>query len=150
MNMREGTARELREALSTCVQTHDNWRHNSDMKEATAAWTDSVEKARQILAKYATSPCIQRIFDCSTGHVKKADMEALEADSCPICAYSYEYGAFVHISKDDPGEKYPGLSDAFHHLLSVARKYRCDFLRLDCDGTQYDWLPWFDWQRRET
>ncbi len=93
---------------------------------------------------------IQKHLVLSTGHVTEDDMKKLADESkCPLSVYSYEYGANIHVG-DEAEEKVQqaknyGMSEAFQKLVQITIEQGCSYLKLDCDGQQYDHLEVYDW-----
>lgn len=96
-----------------------------------------------------TDPYIFKVWDVSTCHVTKEDMEKLRLSDNPACAISYEYGINVICTCDD--EQFNealvrfGMSPEFCALYKKAVELGVSEMRLDEDGTQYTDLPQFDW-----
>jgi hypothetical protein len=101
-------------------------------------------------------PFIHKMIDVSTAHITEKDSELLKGEDCPICSYLFEYGYRV-IPSSHPYRVIPspdvdetealktyGFSEAFINLYKIARKKECEIL-LDCDGTEYEDLPTFEW-----
>lgn len=81
---------------------------------------------------------IEKTLVLSTAHVCEATMNGLTDGT--IQGYPYEEGVRIRVSDNrtgDPGE--------LRHLLKVASKLRCEWLRLDADGPIHDNLPTWDW-----
>jgi hypothetical protein len=91
-------------------------------------------------------PRIVKVLDCSTGHVLKSDMDRLEQADCPIPVHNYPEGAWVYVhNSGEEEDDLPGFSEAFVNVYRTARECGCTWLRLDCDGEEYEELAEFDW-----
>ena len=91
---------------------------------------------------------VHTVLDISTAHIHRNDMVKLSGDETPAIAYSYEEGVFVFAG--DPQDDYRdfkdyGFSLEFVHILLWARQLGCKYVQFDCDGTEYEQLPKFEW-----
>jgi len=90
-----------------------------------------------------------KYLDISTGHVMEADLQNLEHDDCPITAYPYEEGCWVHV--DNNGETTfngllrLGFSEGFAKVYMAAVAAKCQWIKFDCDGWQYERFEHYDW-----
>lgn len=98
-------------------------------------------------------PEIEKSFVCSTCHITAEDNKRLEKEKedelSSILMYKYEYGYRLYVG-DLPDEyiaeyRAAGLSDELCNLLRIAYQLDCKWLVLDCDGSDYEELPSFDW-----
>jgi len=100
-----------------------------------------------------------RVAEVTTGHITEADDQILrEHKDCgpkehPQVILVYEHGFFVstwHNGVDNP-EKFENLllavghSPAYVNLVMIAYRAGAKWLNLDCDGTDYGWLPSYAW-----
>ena len=86
------------------------------------------------------------MLDISTGHLTyKTCNGFLKNDDCPICAYEFEYGWIVPVPDldDDPETRF--LPIDLENCLRFAVKNKCDYIKFDCDGIEYDELTKYDW-----
>ena len=93
----------------------------------------------------------QKYLDCSTKHISLEDSKWLQEPPDELVVYSNEYGWFVHAPCDlDEGEFVElldsmGMGPGLMGVLQYARQHDCIWVKLDCDGTEIDELPSFDW-----
>ena len=101
---------------------------------------------------------IHRILDCSTIHVRPADMDLLgevpgQGRSTEVLAYPNEYGAFVYVPgqpeiaedfKDKEGYlavlRSDGFSESFIKILEFAKSRNCIWIKFDGDGHVWEEL----------
>jgi hypothetical protein len=86
---------------------------------------------------------IDRILTVSTGHVNAQDTEVLDDPKYELVSHKYEYGWLVWAG--DSEAYYPALSAFANHLIAIARKHDCEWLRLDQAGDEIDGLQLFEW-----
>jgi len=88
-----------------------------------------------------------KFLDVSTGHVMREDLAELRRSACPITSYPYTEGVWVHVSPDVTAKALPqlGFSEGFTQVYLAAQKAKCWFIRLDCDGYEYDRFPRYNW-----
>jgi len=95
---------------------------------------------------------IHKILDCSTVHVRPADMDLLgevpgQGISTEVLAYPNEYGAFVYVPappeiaedfKDKEEHlavlRSDGFSESFIRVLELAASKNCVWIKFDGDG----------------
>lgn len=104
---------------------------------------------------------IEKHMLVSTSHITKDDDKKL-LDHCAhnekysyLCADDYEYGFRVHVPFNSLKNKKwteflqcmqrDGFSNTFMQLFDLARQHDCCYITLDCDGTEYDSLPTYEW-----
>ena len=99
---------------------------------------------------------IQRVFTVSTAHITAEDNEKLEAETArddvpALIVDSFKYGFYIYVNLD-PKEDKPeedelnwDFSDALKKLIQLARKLKCNYIKLDRDGETYSDLETFDW-----
>lgn len=95
---------------------------------------------------------IERNLVASTCHITKEDNEWLGNDlhQSYLSVYVYYYGFYIHVNQepDELEEVIRSLkgkvSSALCNLLRLAHAQRCSYLKLDCDGPEYD-LPKYEW-----
>jgi len=114
-----------------------------------------------------STPCINKCFEASTGHITKEDSVLLNTSGDngqdALCVYAYgassegiiddQYGYFIHVPLDEPTDfldtiksaKQAGYSEALCNLMELARRNDCKYLQLDRDGVEYDDLPKHNW-----
>jgi len=85
------------------------------------------------------------------------DARLLELDDLdqPLIIYKYDEGFWIHIPESTKRKLMPastskamldfGYSPEMVKLVAICMNQNMRFLRLDCDGEQYDELPSFDW-----
>jgi hypothetical protein len=114
------------------------------------------------------NPFIVKVFEASSSHITGADDKLLKRnDLASLAVYSIKgggitYGFLIYTGLDDDSTlseteaqigredfyksiRTEGYSDAMINLIMMAKRNGCKFLQLDCDGTEYDDLPTFDW-----
>ena len=97
---------------------------------------------------------IEPLMACSTAHVTKKTMDWITdvaADEFgllggPIC-YGNEFGAFVYVDDDGSAEAddLHNIPEDLRAVFALAREYDCCWIKLDCDATEIDALPVYDW-----
>ena len=104
-------------------------------------------------SKHLAGAWVQTVLDMSTCHVTEADTKILDKNEfdSPIVVYKYDEGYFIPI----PNQVYTkgmgkglvkyGYSKEFANIVDICMNQKYDFLRLDCDGKEYDQLPKFNW-----
>jgi len=98
-----------------------------------------------------TAEWIQNYLDCSTKHISVCDAQLLKDPPDALLVYENEYGWFVHVPADlDEGEFVEELTDkgvgpGLLRVLQFARENNCNWVKLDCDGTEIPALLEFDW-----
>lgn len=99
------------------------------------------------------------VMEMSTRHITKEDNAILKAhvdvgpESHPQVIMEYEHGFMVsawHNFVDNPEDLEKqllgiGHSPAYINLLRVARDAGAKWLNLDCDSTDYSFLPEYQW-----
>jgi len=100
-----------------------------------------------------------KVMEISTCHITKEDNEILRKfvdvgpEDHPQVIMAYEHGFMVsswHNFNDNP-EKLEekllelGHSPAYINLVRVAFDAGCKWLNLDCDSSDYSWLPSYEW-----
>lgn len=92
---------------------------------------------------------IGKYLDISTAHVTKEDDAKLAAEDCPICCYPYECGYWIYVDlnhevheSDVPAM---GFSQGFADVYMAARQAGCQWIKLDCDGYEYEQFKRYDW-----
>ena len=103
--------------------------------------------ARQLVPYKQKRLRFGKYLDITTGHVTRADMGKLERDDCPLVAYPYNEGCWVHIADDVTRNDLErlGFSEGFCGVFVMVRAASCQFIKLDCDGWQYAGLKHYDW-----
>jgi len=85
------------------------------------------------------------MLDMSTGHIsKKTNQRLLNREIESVIYYDKpKYGYFIHIPEDlDELEDVP---DDLMECLKFAKKHKCDWINLDCDGEIYNELAAYNW-----
>lgn len=81
-----------------------------------------------------------RLFrDCSTAHLSPVARACVEAGG--ELASPTPYGWFAYAS-DDPDERVPSDLAA---IMKFARSLGAEYVSFDCDASEIDCLPVFDW-----
>jgi hypothetical protein len=91
---------------------------------------------------------IYKYLDVSTSHVMESDLAELKRRDCPIVAYPYPEGVWVHVTPDKvtaAGLQALGFSEGFAKVYVAAQKADCYFIRFDCDGMEYEQFPVYEW-----
>lgn len=92
---------------------------------------------------------VRRFIVISTGHVTEATAKLLDdvpVDEWPCLGGRYgDYGWFVYAHDENCGVGKDRIPDDLFAVMIWARKERCDYVLLDCDGDQIDALPHHDW-----
>jgi len=88
-------------------------------------------------------------LDCSTIHVTPADLDLLVTSKALSINYPYREGFWVHSAGEEFAEKMreakaEGFSEGMIKAIEYAHACGCWWLRLDCDGTEFNLLPRFD------
>ena len=92
------------------------------------------------------NPFIFKVLDISTGHMTKADNEALEEYEAVVPSYELkEYGWLVYVGEIDDNWPDHVMSEEFRRIMREAAELDCDYVRFDRDGREYPGLPSFDW-----
>jgi hypothetical protein len=67
---------------------------------------------------------------------------------------SHDYGYRVYVAVDYSDDDFDfivnsarkaGMSDELSILLHMARTYKANWMKIDCDGSTYEQLPTFEW-----
>ena len=93
---------------------------------------------------------ISKMLTLSTGHITRDTANLLEslADEyediigSPIIYKKGDYGWFVHIPEEL--DEYSIPYDLLQ-VLEFAKRHDCDWLCLDCDGQEIEFLPQYEW-----
>jgi hypothetical protein len=95
-------------------------------------------------------PHVRRFLDCSTAHLPKNEMDAIESSEF-IVAEANEYGAWVHVPEvttqgevdmpDEAAVQFPALLK----VMVFAHKHGCDWIKFDGDAPEVPELPVFEW-----
>src|SRR5262245_14916205 len=96
---------------------------------------------------------VHTYLDISTGHVGKAEMDAiqLDAEGPPVTA-NYEHGSFLYVVEADPiedamrRETYPGVQA----ILEFSRTLGVSIIRLDADAAVFAALKVYDWPEEDS
>jgi len=91
---------------------------------------------------------IQRDLVVSSRHITLNDKEILEGESNSsghYVVYEYEYGFYVWVEPEKQWVDYFHFSPDFQHLIYIAKKLNCQYLKIDSDGNEYPDLPLHDW-----
>lgn len=81
-----------------------------------------------------------RLFlDCSTAHLSPAARAYVDIDDG--IASATPYGWFVWAS-EEPGERMPPELAA---IMTYARSFGAEYVNFDCDASEIDDLPTFEW-----
>jgi len=98
---------------------------------------------------------IQKYLIVSTSHISKMDSEGVDWEWSndnidehhirKLIVYKFEYGWVVWIDPKLALPDYKGYSQAFKHLIKLAKKNGCQYLKIDRDGPEYEDLSLFDW-----
>lgn len=138
----------------------DNFREKCDWCAGTGKVTKRVKEAKDAIAgKPKKDPTpeyeIQRYLVVSTGHISKMDSKGLDWEWSDdnidlnhlhkLIVYKFEYGWILWIDTKLIFSDYKGYSPAFKHLIKLAKKNKCQYLKIDRDGPEYDGLTLFDW-----
>jgi len=114
---------------------------------------DSMENKKHEPSKYE----IEKFFVVSIAHISSNDNDGLQyatnknnmiedqSHPCNIVVYQYEFGWFVWIDPQMTFNDYKGYSNTFKRLIIMAKKLKCQYLKIDQDGPQYDNFEIFDW-----
>jgi len=89
----------------------------------------------------------------STAHIRECDSALLDSDEQDTFAiYDTGYGwrVFVGWHEDDNDSSIAsaaraGYSEEFQHLVKEARRWKCKYLEIDCDGPEVKGIPEFNW-----
>lgn len=90
-----------------------------------------------------------KYLDISTCHIMEADLKKLERDDSPITSYPYEEGCWVYV--DNNGETTLngllrlGFSRGFAEVYMAAVAAKSQWIKLDCDGWEYEQFKHYDW-----
>ena len=110
------------------------------------------EEVNRLMKEYSQYE-INRELVLSTAHIPEImaklfdrwDHGSVPGAPCNFSYDSYDYGWRIYVPKAiDAGDdtEYPlGL----RRLVALARRLRCKWLVLDCDGNKHDHLPIYDW-----
>lgn len=109
----------------------------------------------------SSNPTRILVLDVSTCHISPKDAQLLKecaenedvvtSQNNALIIHEYTEGCDVFVSEEIYDKKYQealirdGYSKAFVDLLRLAKKFGCNYLKLDRDGTEYDDLPQFTW-----
>lgn len=81
----------------------------------------------------------------STGHISKETASLLDADSVGVVVYPKDgYGWFIVVTDWKDGD-ISIIPEDLRQCLSYAEENGCDWLCLDCGGTQYPDIPIYNW-----
>lgn len=96
-------------------------------------------------------PYVRRFLDCSTAHLPKSEMDAIESSEF-IISDANEYGAWVHVPEltneglidmpDVAAEMFPALVK----VMLFANEHGCDWIKFDGDAPEMSELPVFEWE----
>ncbi len=91
----------------------------------------------------------------SSAHITQSDNDKLTDDDNPLIEkFGYGYRIYVPttdcISVDEYKKEIKellkeGYSREFCRLLLIARSHNANSITIDCDGTEYEKLPTFNW-----
>lgn len=81
----------------------------------------------------------------STAHITKEDQQRLEVGDFPVSMAADDYGYWLWAKVSVLDIYNYGFSKHLVKLLTFAVDQGCDYLRLDCDGPDYDHLETFEW-----
>jgi hypothetical protein len=101
-----------------------------------------------------------KVLVFNTAHITNKDNNYLDhiatetiADS-ELIVDKFIYGFRVYVAVDYSDDDFDaivnsarkaGMSDEFSILLHMARTYKANWIKLDCDGSTYSKLPTFEW-----
>ena len=94
---------------------------------------------------------IMLYLDCSTKHISMDDAKLLKNPPNELLTYENEYGWFVHVPPDmHEGEFVEqlvenGVGPGLLRVLQFAHQNSCNWVKLDCDGTEIPALLEFNW-----
>ncbi len=86
------------------------------------------------------------VMDCSTVHLRLETLQAIRDEHVGHLLYPNPYGAFCWVPDEaDFGEiDEETVPQDLIDVLRFARKESCDWIKFDCDGTEYDELPKYE------
>ena len=104
---------------------------------------------------------IEKHFVVSIAHITEQDNDKLY-DHCTdnnsysyLCVYDHESGYVIHVPYDSFDDKEwneflqcmqrDKFSNTFMQLFDLAKQHDCCYITLDCDGTEYNFLPTYEW-----
>lgn len=140
---------------------NDNFKEKCDWCAGTGRVTRRVKEAKNAITKKKPDPPkieyeIQRSLVVSTGHINKKDRDGIdfyakssvgsdEEHPYRIVVYIFEYGWLVWVDPKFTSPDYKGFSPTFKKLIKLAKTHKCQYIRIDRDGPQYDGLEIFTW-----
>jgi hypothetical protein len=83
---------------------------------------------------------VYKYFDCSTMHISEKTNAYLQL-TADLLVREHEYGYFIHVSEEIP----TGIPTCLKAILKKAKKLDCQWVLLDCDGTEHDDLKKYNW-----
>ena len=85
---------------------------------------------------------IDRMLDVSTIHVTDFVCNTyLKLSDIQFAAYEFECGWFICV----PGEVDETVPDCLVNIFDFARRNKCTYVKLDCDGFVHEGLQKYNW-----
>lgn len=83
----------------------------------------------------------------STAHIAIGTVSYLGGKECAAVAYKKgEYGWFIHIPDENLREYFNNIFPAdLLRVMEFAQRFKCDWLCLDRDADEVDFLPRYEW-----
>ena len=101
-----------------------------------------------------------KVIVFNTAHITESDNKLLNDmaqglyPEAELIVDGHDYGFRIYVPLDYTDDDFnavvntarkEGMSDEFSILLHIARTYKANWMKLDCDGSTYKQIPTFEW-----